>query len=144
MKFLDYGKMAVTFLNLKTNCAVRVIAKEESKQRAKEYFPEIEDKYAAQVEAYKIMSDDELFEVQDVIVHLKPEIGRAGPQAGYSAQAVANMCKMQEKYGGAEGPVQTLRRNGYYEPLRQEVCRPALISTIGNGQYVEILERALA
>ena len=39
MKFMDYGKMAATFLNLRTDRAVRVYAKEESKQRAKEYFP---------------------------------------------------------------------------------------------------------
>src|SRR3990172_1750480 len=63
MKFMDYGKMAVTFLNLKTDYAVRVIAKESAKQRAKDYFPDIEDKYAAQLEAYKLMPNDELFDV---------------------------------------------------------------------------------
>src|SRR5664279_4665653 len=52
MKFMDYGKMAATYVNLKTGKAVRVIAKEESRQTAKEYFPEIENKYAAQLEAY--------------------------------------------------------------------------------------------
>ena len=45
MKFLDYGKMAATFLTLKTGRAVRVIAREESLQKAKEYYPEIENKY---------------------------------------------------------------------------------------------------
>src|SRR3990167_6486162 len=35
MKFMDYGKMAVTFLNLKTDFAIRIVAKEESKQKAK-------------------------------------------------------------------------------------------------------------
>ncbi len=73
MKFMDYGKMAATFLNLKTGKAVRVIAKEESRQKAKEYFPEIENKYEAQLEAYKIMSDEELFDVMDVRIELKPE-----------------------------------------------------------------------
>ena len=32
-------------------------------ETAKKYFPEAENKYAAQLEAYKIMSDEELFEV---------------------------------------------------------------------------------
>src|SRR5208283_4673747 len=68
MKFLDYGKMAATFLNLKTGRAVRVIAREESRQKAKEYFPEIENKYEAQFKAYKIMSDNELFDVMEVHV----------------------------------------------------------------------------
>ena len=73
MKFMDYGKMAATFVNLKTGKAVRVVAKEEAREKAKEYFPDIEDKYKAQLEAYKIMSDEELFEVMEVAVKIKPE-----------------------------------------------------------------------
>lgn len=73
MKFMDYGKMAATYVNLKTGKAVRVIAKEESRQTAKEYFPEIENKYAAQLEAYKIMSDHDLFDVMEVQVEIKAE-----------------------------------------------------------------------
>ena len=52
--------MAATFVNLKTGRAVRVMAKEESREKAKKYFPDIEDKYKAQLEAYKVMSDKEL------------------------------------------------------------------------------------
>lgn len=73
MKFMDYGKMAATFLNLRTGKAVRVIAKEESRQKAKVYFPEIENKYAAQLEAYKIMPDEDLFDVMEVTVSVRPE-----------------------------------------------------------------------
>lgn len=73
MKFMDYGKMAATYVNLKTKNAVRIIAREDSRDRAKNYFPEIEDKYKAQLEAYKIMSDEELFNVMDVKVEIKPE-----------------------------------------------------------------------
>lgn len=73
MKFMDYGKMAATFLNLKTGRAVRVIAREDSREKAKEYFPEIENKYTAQLEAYKIMPDEELFDVMDVNISVRPE-----------------------------------------------------------------------
>ena len=73
MKFMDYGKMAATFLNLNTGRAVRVIAKEEARQKAKELFPEIENKYAAQLEAYKIMPDEELFDIREVRVKINPE-----------------------------------------------------------------------
>ncbi|SPQ01974.1 Formylmethanofuran dehydrogenase subunit E region [Candidatus Sulfobium mesophilum] len=73
MKFMDYGKMAASFVNIKTGKAVRVIAKEESRQIAKEYFPEIQNKYEAQLEAYKIMSDSDLFDVMEVQVKLNPE-----------------------------------------------------------------------
>ncbi len=73
MKFLDYGKMAATFLNLRSQRAVRVVAKEESRELAKKYFPDMEDKYEAQLEAYKVMNDEELFDVMDVNVDIKPE-----------------------------------------------------------------------
>jgi formylmethanofuran dehydrogenase subunit E len=71
MKFRDYGKMAATFVNLKTARAVRVMAKEESRRKAKEYFPDIDDKYMAQLEAYRVMSDGELFEVMEVDVRIE-------------------------------------------------------------------------
>jgi formylmethanofuran dehydrogenase subunit E len=73
MKFLDFGKMAATFLNLRTNAAVRVYARDESREQAKLLFPDIGDKYRAQLEAYKIMSDEELFRVTAVTVELRPE-----------------------------------------------------------------------
>lgn len=68
LKFMDYGKMAATFLNLATGRAVRITAKEEARLTAKSFFPGIKNKYAAQLEAYKIMSDEELFDLMSVRV----------------------------------------------------------------------------
>jgi formylmethanofuran dehydrogenase subunit E len=73
MKFMDYGKMAATFVNLKTGKAIRIVAREESREKAKEYFPDIENKYAGQLEAYKVMADAELFDVMEVAVKVRPE-----------------------------------------------------------------------
>jgi formylmethanofuran dehydrogenase subunit E len=73
MKFADYGKMAATFVNLKTGRAMRVVAREESREKAKEYISGIENKYTAQLEAYKIMPDEDLFDTREVAVKLNPE-----------------------------------------------------------------------
>ena len=73
MKFMDYGKMAATYVNLKTGKAIRIVAREDSRDKAKGHFPEIENKYAAQLEAYKVLADEELFEVMEVSVKLRPE-----------------------------------------------------------------------
>ncbi|MCE5312105.1 MAG: FmdE family protein [Nitrospiraceae bacterium] len=73
MKFVDLGKMAATFSNIKTGRAVRLIAREDARAKAKELFPEMENKYTAQLEAYKVMTDDELFDIMDVQVDIKPE-----------------------------------------------------------------------
>ena len=73
MKFMDYGKLAATFVNVLTGRAVRVIALDDPRDKAKSIFPDIEDKYAAQLEAYKVMPDESLFEVMEVSVEIKPE-----------------------------------------------------------------------
>lgn len=73
LKFLDFGKMAASFVNLETGKAVRILGIEESKYKAKNYFPDIEDKYKCQLEAYKIMPDDELFEWSEVRVEIPEE-----------------------------------------------------------------------
>ncbi len=73
MKFMDYGKMAATFLNLKTGKAMRIVAREDSRDKAKERFPELENKYAGQLEAYKVMSDEELFDMMEVTINVAPQ-----------------------------------------------------------------------
>ncbi|MBX6423854.1 FmdE family protein [Thermosulfurimonas sp. F29] len=70
LKFYDYGIMAATFLNLETGRAFRVIAREEARELADRYFPEIEDRYRRQLEAYRVMPEEELFTVQEVEVDL--------------------------------------------------------------------------
>ena len=73
LKFRDFGKMAATFCDLETQRAVRVVALESSKQRARELCPEISDKNKQQMQAYRVMPEDALFEHQWVRVDLKPE-----------------------------------------------------------------------
>lgn len=73
MRFYDYGKMAATFYNLETQKAMRIIAREDSKEVAKALFPQIEDKYTAQLEAYKVMPDSGLFDIMEVAVTIPPE-----------------------------------------------------------------------
>ncbi len=121
MKFMDYGKMAATFLNLKTGRAARVYAKEESKQRAKEYFPEIENKYAAQLEAYKIMPDDDLFEVMEVIIRLQPADMPGRPLSRVQCDACGEHIQdAKEVYRKGRPLCKSCATMGYYEPLRQD------------------------
>jgi formylmethanofuran dehydrogenase subunit E len=73
LKFRDFGKMAATFCDLETNRAVRVVALESSKDRARQLHPEIENKNQQQMVAYRELPDDELFAAQWVRVQLGPE-----------------------------------------------------------------------
>lgn len=73
LKFRDFGKVAATFCDLREDRAVRVVAKESSKQLAREIYPEIADKNQQQMKAYRDMPDDDLFEAQWVRVRIGPE-----------------------------------------------------------------------
>jgi formylmethanofuran dehydrogenase subunit E len=73
LKFRDFGKVAATFCDLKEDRAVRVVARETSKQRARELHPEIDDKNQQQMRAYREMPDEDLFSIQWVHVALGPE-----------------------------------------------------------------------
>ena len=69
LKWMDYGIMAATFVSLKDEKkAYRITAREESRELARKYCPDITDRYRRQIEAYRIMTDEELFRVQDVEV----------------------------------------------------------------------------
>lgn len=73
LKYLDYGKVAATFVDLEANRAVRVVAREDSRAKAKSMFPGLSDPSQQQLEAYKVMHDQELFTLQPVRVRLQPE-----------------------------------------------------------------------
>jgi formylmethanofuran dehydrogenase subunit E len=82
LKFRDWGKVAATFVDMKTERAVRIAAKESSKQAAREMFPEL-DKEAGQQKAYAQLSDEVLFDKKWVKVEVQPEDlpGFKGPRA---------------------------------------------------------------
>ena len=73
LKFRDFGKVAATFCDLRDDRAVRVVARETSKQRALELYPEILNKNQQQMRAYRELPDEELFTEQWVRVALGAE-----------------------------------------------------------------------
>ena len=78
LKFIDYGIMAATFVNLETNEAYRVLSTEEARSLAPVYAPEVAGKSLQQLEAYQRMPDSVLFRVQRVRVPLS-EFDLPGP-----------------------------------------------------------------
>ena len=73
LKFRDWGKVAATFVDVPSGRAIRVVAKESSKQLARTRHPEIADKNQQQMRAYREISDEDLFATQWVKVDLPPE-----------------------------------------------------------------------
>lgn len=77
LKFRDFGKLAATFLNTETNEAVRVVARESSRELAKERFAHLPTKKAQQLEAYQTLPDEDLFLWHPVRVNL-PDADKPG------------------------------------------------------------------
>jgi len=70
LKFVDYGIMAATFVNLETGKAFRVLSTEEARDLALAYAPEVAEKHVRQLAAYQRMPDSVLFRVQRVDVRI--------------------------------------------------------------------------
>jgi formylmethanofuran dehydrogenase subunit E len=87
LKFRDFGKLAATFCDLQADRAVRVVARDSARQRARELYPGIEDRKQQQMRAYREMAGEELFEHQWVRVRLGPEDlpGYKGPRVTCAA-----------------------------------------------------------
>jgi len=78
LKFMDYGIMAATFVNLETGKAFRIVSTEEARDLAPYFAPEVSGKHAQQLEAYKRMPDNVLFRVHQVKVAVN-EFDMPGP-----------------------------------------------------------------
>jgi len=70
LKYVDYGKVAATFLNTETKRAVRIVALESSRALADERYSDIADKRTRQFRAYSEATDDELFKTELVEIEL--------------------------------------------------------------------------
>ncbi|MFH1216297.1 MAG: FmdE family protein [Pseudomonadota bacterium] len=120
LKWLDYGIMAATFVNLVSGKAVRVTAREESRELAQKYAPPLGDKYKQQLEAYRVMPEDELFTVQQVAI-VVPECDLPGrPMKRVQCQGCGDWvqdCREVEQDGRIFCKSCAFGR--YYQPLTQ-------------------------
>jgi formylmethanofuran dehydrogenase subunit E len=117
LKFLDWGKVAATFVDLKSGRAVRIAAKESSKQRAREMFPEMEREMGQQ-QAYRVLPDEELFERQAVRVGVPAEDlpGFKGPRV-VCAECGEGINFKREVVAGGRTLCRACAGERYYEPL---------------------------
>ena len=119
LKWLDYGIMAATFVNLKTGKAVRITALEEARELSRNYCPDITDKYKQQLEAYRMMPEDELFKIQRVEVHV--------PQQDLPGRPLQRV--QCDKCGDWVQDCREIRQND------QTLCRPC-----AQGRYYQLIE----
>ena len=71
LKHMDYGKVAATLVDMQTGRGVRVIARDDARDKVKAYGDS--KALQAQLAAYQKMPDDDLLVVQRVKVDIPPE-----------------------------------------------------------------------
>ena len=131
LKHVDYGKMAATFLDTRTGRAVRVVARDDSRDRAFAYVSADLPRSAVQREAYKVMPDDEMFIVQEVELSVRPEDRPGAPIRNVTCQRCGeriNDCR--EVIHGNQVLCQACANGTYYvipegQPTLKEVMATA-------------------
>ena len=118
LKYLDYGKLAATFLNTQTGQGVRVLARDDSRDKAPAYAPEGSGKEAAQIAAYRVMPDDELFVLAPVFLAV-PEADRPGHPVGHVTCSACGEGVNDRREVWRDGRVlcRACANGAYYTPL---------------------------
>jgi formylmethanofuran dehydrogenase subunit E len=116
LKYLDYGKVAATFLNTETNKAVRIVALEESRQLADTRYPQIEKKSDRQFRTYREAGDAELFKIETVKVDYGEMDAPGRPRSRVICVCCGEGINDGREVAGAAGPLcRPCASRGYYE-----------------------------
>ncbi len=95
LKFRDWGKMAATFVDLQSGHALRVVAREDSRELARSLYPHLESPNRQQMQAYREQPDAALFREQRVRVAVD-----AADLPGYKAErVVCDLCGEGVNFG---------------------------------------------
>jgi formylmethanofuran dehydrogenase subunit E len=143
----DYGKVAATFID-KTGRAVRVAPVLDIRQRAYAYAPSETRHYFAQMQAYQIIPDDEMFTVQAVTLNTTIEaiVSRPGVRVNCDVCGEEIMNEREVKQNGLT-LCRTCARGGYYHigqnailsyVIQQEAAhrRPACSAQSNTSDYL--------
>jgi formylmethanofuran dehydrogenase subunit E len=123
----DYGKVAATFVDVKTGQAVRIAPALDVRQRAYAYAPDEKRHYFAQLAAYQVMPERELLSIQEVYLNTPVEalVSRPGVRVNCELCGVEIINEREVNRDGM-----TLCRScagaAYYQPAPIEIQIPSL------------------
>ena len=142
MRVLDYGKLAATFIHTKTGQAIRIAPGPDCRKIAEQSFQHCASSWQNQLEAYQILSDEELFSMQPVqlTISLEKIISRPGLRVicEYCGEEISN-----EREIIRNGVVlcQTCAGDSYYASLAP-VIASQLSSSVAINNYPGAPEEA--
>ena len=122
LKHMDYGKCACTFVDMSTGRAVRISARDDARSHVWDYDPFGLDNSSTQREAYKVMPDDKLFIVQEVLVDI-PDYDQPGRPISRVVCAICDEGINDRREVRLNGQVlcRACAQGGYYQKVRQSI-----------------------
>jgi formylmethanofuran dehydrogenase subunit E len=105
LKFLDYGKVAATFLNIETDQAVRIAALDSSRALADARYGSVQSKKERQMCAYREASEAELFKVETVTVTLREIDAPGRPRSRVTCEQCSEGVNDGREIMGREGRI---------------------------------------
>ena len=118
LRVADLGKIAATFIDLKTGASLRLAPRLDIRTRAVIYAPEEKRRYIAQLKGYQIMPDDELFSYQRVELQIPPTqiISHQNARA-HCSNCGEEVINKREVVVEGEVLCQTCAYGGYYRSI---------------------------
>jgi formylmethanofuran dehydrogenase subunit E len=125
LKYLDYGKVAASFLNTLTEEAVRIVALDSSRSLAEARYPEIQSAKERQLRAYREATDEELFKVERVSVAYGLMDAPGRPRSRVSCVRCGEGVNDGREVCGAAGELlcRPCAHGGYYSRLCAETIK---------------------
>jgi formylmethanofuran dehydrogenase subunit E len=125
LRIEDYGKIAATFVEIPGGKAIRISPRLDIRQRAWDYSPSEQKYYFAQLHAYQVMPDHELFNIMEIelAIPLEKIISRAGirSECDFCGEEIINE--------------REVHRNGF--TLCRACAGPAYYTTLSDNQKLK-------
>jgi len=115
MHIMDFGKIAATFVDTLTDRAFRIYPHPEARLLWRTYAPEQPDRWHGYLEAYKIMPEEKLFIVQEVVLSVSLEEIISRPRANaLCARCGEEINNDREVFVGGETLCRACAGEAYY------------------------------
>ncbi len=131
----DFGKVAATFVDVKTERAIRVAPLLDIRERACAHIPNEERHYFAQLEGYQTMPEKEMFSFQEVVLHPSLSVLLSKPNMRVNCEYCGEEI-MNERQVNINGNTLCLAcaNQGYYLSKPVSINSPELLIEQSNGE----------
>ena len=116
LRIEDYGKIAATFVDVKTGEAIRLAPRLDVRARALAYAPDESRHYFAQLAGYQVMPEEELFSLTPVVLNKSVERTDQSPRGAHQLRGVRRGDHQRARgHGGGQAYCRSCAGQSYYQ-----------------------------